>query len=166
MVVSLKECSVLLKAGYVVGVPTDTVYGLASIDKYSYKIYNIKGRNKNKKLITMINDKNIFSHIDKKLYKKMIEKWPGNTTVIFEEFGKLNSYRIPNEENLLNLLSLTGPLVTTSANSSGKAPCLTKEEFLQTFPNIPLLEEKQKTKKLSKPSDILLYNRGKFKKIR
>lgn len=165
MIVDVKTAKVLLDLGYVIGIPTDTVYGFCAKPEYAYKLYNLKGRSKSKKLITMVDSfKN--KRVKRSLKSEMIIKWPGNTTFIFEEDCKLNSYRIPNEPNLLELLKHTGYVVTSSANYSGDEPCLSSEEFESRFSNIPLLCEKQKIKKSENPSTILLYNRGKFKKLR
>lgn len=166
MICNIREAEILLKKGQVIGVPTDTVYGLASLEEYEYKIYQIKGRNRKKKLITMLSNEEELK-VDNKLRKEFTKNWPGKVTYIFEEFGRLISYRKPNEPNLQRLLSRENiRLKTTSANISGNEPCLTKEEFEETFPSIPLLEEKIKCEKGNQPSKIIVYNRSKKFKIR
>ncbi len=166
MVCNEKEAIILLKKGYVIGIPTDTVYGLAVLEPYAYKIYQLKGRNRQKKLITMIGD-NVEFMVDQKLKQEFKKNWPGKVTYVFEESGQLNSYRKPNELNVLSLLNRSDlKIKTTSANISGTSPCLTREEFHRVFPTIPLLEEVVFTPKGNSPSKIIVYNRTKKIRIR
>ncbi len=166
MICNIKEAAVLLKQGYVIGIPTDTVYGLASLVENEHKIYRIKGRSRTKKLITMLANSETLD-VDQKLMREFVKNWPGKVTYIFEENGKLNSYRKPDEPNVQRLLSKSGLRIkTTSANISGNPPCLTREEFEQTFPNIPLLKEEIKCEKGNEPSKIIVYNRKKKIRIR
>ncbi len=166
MVCNEKEAIILLKKGYVIGIPTDTVYGLAVLESYAYKIYQLKGRSRQKKLITMIGD-NVKFKVDQKLKQEFKKNWPGKVTYVFEEEGQLNSYRKPNEPNVLSLLNKSNlKIKTTSANISGTSPCLTREEFYQVFPEIPLLEEVVFTRKANSPSKIIVYNRTKKIRIR
>ncbi|MGL5021218.1 MAG: Sua5/YciO/YrdC/YwlC family protein [Mycoplasmatales bacterium] len=167
MIVDQKNAIEILKNGGVIGIPTDTVYGFASLKEYGDKIYEIKKRDKNKKLITMINNIDYFSNLDDFLIESMKLNWPGSTTYIFDYKNEMTSFRIPDEINLLNLLNeLECGILTTSANISGNKPCLTSFEFETTFPDVPLLEESIYTIKSGTPSTILLYNNKVLKKIR
>ena len=159
MVIKLNEAIEKLEAGQVVGVPTDTVYGFACLDFAIDKIYELKGRGRDKKIIRMVSKKEMLNVRDQDLLKLMNEVWPGQTTLIFDYEGSMESFRIPKEENLLNLLSeVKKQLYVTSANESGETACLTKEEFEIRFPNVPLLEEVLECSKSNTPSKILLYN--------
>ena len=167
MKVDQKSAIKILKNGGVIGIPTDTVYGFASLKEYSDKIYEIKKRDKNKKLITMINSIDYFDNLDSFLLESMKLNWPGSTTYIFDYNNEMTSFRIPDEINLLNLLNELGcGILTTSANISGNEPCLTSFEFENTFPDVPLLEESIYTIKSGTPSTILLYNNNVLEKIR
>ncbi len=166
MIVNEKDAIALLKKGHVIGIPTDTVYGFAVLEEFEYKIYNLKGRDKNKKLITMVGTEYMFN-VAKYIKKDMLRFWPGQVTIIFEENGILNSYRIPNETNVIRMLNHSGlKIKTTSANKSGMPPCLTAEEFEQRFKNVPLLAEVSKVSKSKNPSKIFVYNRNKKIRIR
>ncbi len=157
---TIKEAEVLLKKGYVIGIPTDTVYGFAALEGFEAKIYHLKGRNRKKKLITMLANMDTLN-VNDKLKKEFIKNWPGKVTYIFEEENQLKSYRIPKEDNLLVLLKHSKlKILTTSANKSGDEPCLSAEEFERRFPNIPLLEEMINVKKGKQPSKIFVYNHG------
>lgn len=157
----------ILKSGGVIGIPTDTIYGFACLPGYEDKIYDLKQRDLNKPLITMIDSIDYFVDVEPLVFEKMQEVWPGSTTLIFDVNGINTSYRIPGEKNLLNLLiELRLPIYSTSANISGEEPSLTREEFAKNFPNIGLLAEPITTIKSGTPSTILLYNKGVFQKIR
>ncbi len=167
MIIDEEEAIELLLAGEIIGIPTDTVYGLACLELYEDKIYTVKKRDANKKLITIINDVSYFKNIDPNIIALMEKLWPGDTTIVFDYQGNSSGFRIADEPNLLNLLcNLKLPLKTTSANISNFKPCTTKDEFVMTFPNIPLLEEKQIKHKSCKPSKIIVYNNSEIKKIR
>lgn len=156
-----------LEAGQVIGVPTDTIYGISSLIPYGEKIYEIKHRDKSKKLITMISSIDQLNITDQVLLKKMNEVWPGAVTLIFEYEGEMRSFRIPNEPNLLALLNKLGkPIYTTSANISGEDPVSSREEFHVTFPKLGLVDEDLKCNKSSIPSEIYIYKNGKFERIR
>ncbi len=97
-------------------IPTDTLIGIAAIDKS--QIYKIKKRSHTKKVILFVKD---ISHIkDASDELKILAKkfWPGNLTII--ENGI--SYRIPNNKLCLALLDKLGQFYCSSANISGKDP--------------------------------------------
>lgn len=167
MDLNLEQAIAELKAGHVIGVPTDTVYGLSSLIDYGQEIYRVKNRDRSKKLVTMVSDEQILNVTDPILIDKMKSSWPGAVTLIFDYEGEMRSFRIPDEPNLLALLKqLDQPIYTTSANISGYEPCLTREEFKQTFPNVGLLNEDIESVKSTIPSEIYIYNKEKFERIR
>ncbi len=155
-----------LKKGNVVGIPTDTVYGFAVLKPYAYKIYDLKNRDRNKKLISFV--KRDYNFIVDNNVKEIFSKyWPGNYTFIIKEDGQLVSYRIPNEPNVLELLdTLDDVLLTTSANLSGDTPVYSSDEFEQRFPDIALLKEEIVIDKSNEPSEIYILEDGKKIKIR
>lgn len=167
MDITIDEAIKLLENGEVIGVPTDTVYGLSSGIEFGHKIYEVKKRESSKKLVTMISDKEDLSVTDPVLSDKMDQVWPGPVTLIFDYNQEMKSYRIPDEPNLLKLLDKLGkPIYTTSANISGHEPCLTREQFKATFPNIGLLNEDISSVKSTVPSEIYIYKNNKFERIR
>ncbi len=167
MDLTIEEAIKMLKAGEVIGVPTDTVYGLSSLLPHGQKIYEVKKRDKSKKLVTMISDEKILNITDSTLLSKMKKVWPGAVTLIFNYEGEMRSFRIPDEPNLLSLLKeLDEPIYTTSANISGTNPCLTRDEFKQVFPHIGLLTESIDSIKSEDPSEIYVYENETFERIR
>lgn len=164
---TIDEAISKLEAGLVIGVPTDTIYGLSSLVDYGDEIYEVKKRDKSKKLIRMISSIDSLNIQDQVLLDKMNEVWPGKVTLIFEYEGEMTSFRIPDEPNLLALLDKLGkPIYTTSANISGQEPVASRDEFFETFPNLGLLDEDMECEKSSVPSEIYIYKNAKFERIR
>ena len=121
----------LLKQGKLVGVPTDTVYGLAGhalMTDSLQNIFKVKNRPQDKPLIAQVD------HLDKaKRFVKDISNqarvlaekyWPGALTLIFDakeivppimlSNGKTMGLRVPDHEMTLELLrQLEFPLAVT-----------------------------------------------------
>ncbi len=167
MDLNIDEAIAELQNGCIIGVPTDTIYGLSSLHMFGEKIYQLKKRDKSKKLITMISSIDQLDVNDPILLSKMKEVWPGNVTLIFDYQNEMRSFRIPNEPNLLALLTkLDEPVYTTSANLSGEQPVENREQFKNKFPTIGILKEPIKCSKTSIPSEIYMYENNKFERIR
>ncbi len=155
-----------LLSGNVVGIPTDTVYGFAVLKPYAFKVYELKQRDLDKKLISFVKEDFNFV-VDRDIQNIFDRYWPGNYTFIFEEDNEFVSYRIPNEPNVLKLLSkLDDVILTTSANLSGEKPVYSSEEFEVRFPDIPLLEEEILIDKSKEPSQIYILKNKEMIKIR
>lgn len=117
----------ILKNGGVVALPTDTVYGLVAIygNKDAFdKIYKIKNRPKNKKLILFIDKierlNDFCDNINIEIYNYLKSIWPGPTTVILNcKNDESIGFRIPNNELVLKIIEILNvPLYSTSANIS------------------------------------------------
>tara|TARA_Y100001968_G_scaffold226544_1_gene209327 strand:+ start:1582 stop:2175 length:594 start_codon:yes stop_codon:yes gene_type:complete len=149
-----KSLSFKLKNGSAVIFPTDTVPALATLPKYSSLIWRIKKRPLDKPLILMgATAEELFKFIHPTALidaQKMAKNyWPGALTIVMPAFGEfvesLNpghntiGLRVPDSSLAIDLLSMTGPLATTSANLSGAVPVSSIEEASQAFPEVPLL---------------------------
>lgn len=125
-----------IKNEEVVGIPTETVYGIG-VDPLSQaavdKIFNLKERDENKPLSILVHS--FHDLIKLKIISKVPEivelYWPGPLTIIVESelnfadgVGTKNpnsiGVRVPDNELTLELLKKTGPLAVTSANISGQ----------------------------------------------
>ncbi|MXR06073.1 hypothetical protein DR094_01315 [Mycoplasma flocculare] len=102
---------------------TDTVPGIGSFyENLDFMaLFAIKNRDFSKKIVTLVaNLGQIKPLITKKNYQKLkkISKnfWPGATTLIIEG----QSFRIPNQLPLLEILKKNGPAFVTSANISNQ----------------------------------------------
>lgn len=136
----------LLSAGQLVGVPTDTVYGLAghALDtKALQDIFKVKRRPQDKPLIAQVDHLDKATRFVKSIpnYARVLAEkyWPGALTLIFEATeevspimlsqGKTMGLRVPDHEMTLELLqSLDFPLAVTSANLNGQPSPTTAEE--------------------------------------
>jgi len=126
----------LINAGEVVGLPTETVYGLAaSIFKPESikKIFELKGRPCDNPLIVHISEVQEVNILVKNFdlnFKKIIESfWPGPLTIVTEKSdiiikeisAGLNTVavRMPDNDLIRAVIKKTGPLAAPSANISG-----------------------------------------------
>ena len=123
----IEEIAFELKNNKCVVLPTDTVWGIVGLD--GNLIYKIKRRSRSKKLIRFINDLSQANGFDDK-YAKVFNKYlPGALTFVF----KKQSYRIPNNKLIIDLISKVGPIYSSSANISGDKPVKNLKEAINTF---------------------------------
>jgi L-threonylcarbamoyladenylate synthase len=121
----LSEIIKILKNDGIGVIPTDTIYGLvgSAFSKVAInRIYKIKKRSKDKKLIILISsvkDLEKFKiKIDPKTKKVLDKFWPGKVSIIINDIA----FRLPNKKLLIEILKKTGPLVAPSANPEGFSP--------------------------------------------
>jgi L-threonylcarbamoyladenylate synthase len=137
----------LLRAGEVIGFPTDTVYGLAALaghERSVRRVFEVKGRSLSQPLILMVAEPEQlegWAVVDERARSYMRRWWPGPLTLVLparEGVGppltsatqpRTIAARIPDHHVALALLRAAGePLATTSANRSGEPPALTPLE--------------------------------------
>lgn len=116
---------------------TDTVLGIGGKvnEKIRKLIYEIKGRDENKKLIILVSSikqarKFPEWNIQAEQYAK--KYWPGATTLIVNNQG----FRMPNQKKLLEYLEQNGPIYMSSCNLSNAPVCKTIEDAKLIFPEI------------------------------
>ena len=154
----LCEAAELIKNGEVVGIPTETVYGLAA-NAYNpeacAKIFAAKGRPQDNPLIIHICDLEMLRDSVKEvppLALKLAEHfWSGSLTMIFPKkdivpyttSGGLDTVavRMPDNEDTLNLIKMCGvPLAAPSANLSGSpSPTTAAHVYQDMNGRIPLI---------------------------
>ena len=137
----LEEALAALRAGRVVGVPTDTVYGLAADpanDEAVRELFRVKGRPAALKLPVLAAS---FEQVDRLVEwtdeaRRLVEPhWPGPLTAVLRARARLSpgvgnheegtlAVRIPDHDRFRELLAVFGPLAVTSANPSGAPPAL------------------------------------------
>lgn len=179
---SFKNLSSALKSGKIVVIPTDTIYGIvgsALIRKTVEKIYQLRKRNLEKPFIILISDLNDLNHFNIKLSQKqkdLLQKiWPNPVSVILpvtlRRWNYLHrgtqtlAFRMPKNENLLELLARVGPLVAPSANFEGEKSAQTLQEAKRYFGNnVDLYLDGGKL--MSKPSTIVQLQDEKLSIIR
>ncbi|XP_076008856.1 threonylcarbamoyl-AMP synthase [Genypterus blacodes] len=145
----------VLKEGHVVGVPTDTIYGLACLaqnTKAIRKIYDIKGRNGQKPLAICVGEiRDIFKYCKVKVKEELLaDLLPGPVTLVFERneilntelnpFTSLVGVRIPDHAFMRRLCQMCGePLALTSANISSHTSTLAVHEFEELWPRLAVV---------------------------
>jgi tRNA threonylcarbamoyl adenosine modification protein (Sua5/YciO/YrdC/YwlC family) len=144
------EAVVALNAGRIVGVPTDTVYGVAA-DPFSRDgmtaLFQLKGRGKEHPVALLcadIEQANELARISPLAQKLASRHWPGPLTLVMERVPGLPDWigdarggtvglRVPQHPVALELLRTTGTLAVTSANRHGEEPAVNHEEAQAIF---------------------------------
>ncbi|ESA33285.1 translation factor [Leptolyngbya sp. Heron Island J] len=143
-------------SGSVVALPTDTVWGVATAPDHSPRLYELKQRSFEKSLILMgasASDLWPYITLDMAQWKTMTEQyWPGQLTLVVPASPKVPmamhpktpdtiGVRVPDHPIARQILTLTGPLATTSANLSGQPTLMTNDQVLAQFPQVYGLDE-------------------------
>lgn len=119
---TLDEVAEVLRAGGVVLLPTDTIYGLhglATDRRIAARIAEIKGREETKPFVILAATTTQAESLGATLPPILQDLWPAPLTAIVPPGLAI---RIPALDWLRSLLERTGPLVSTSANRSGEPP--------------------------------------------
>lgn len=131
-----------LRAGGLVVMPTDTVYGVAallSVEEAIAALFVAKGRPESKPipiLVGSLEDIEPIAELDERALRVGTELWPGPLTLVLRrrpgfrvDLGGTETetvaVRIPDHPIALELLDRSGPLAVTSANLSGEPPAIT-----------------------------------------
>lgn len=155
---SIDKAAELLKNGEIVGIPTETVYGLAANalnTEAVRKIFAAKGRPQDNPLILHIANLKMLDDIAAEIPELALtlahKFWPGSLTMIFpkkphvplETTGGLETaaVRMPNNKWTLKLIEKCGfPLAAPSANTSGlPSPTEADHVFRDMNGKIPLI---------------------------
>ncbi len=150
---TIKEIFEDVKKGAVFCYPTDTVYGLGSgvynINSIE-KIYRLKNREKKHPFSIMIGNilelKELVSEVSEPACILIEKFWPGALTIIFNASEKVKKkmlrkrntvgIRFPDNKICGFLVKYSGlPIITTSANLSGKKAPKSIEEISQEIKN-------------------------------
>jgi L-threonylcarbamoyladenylate synthase len=133
----IEEAVVAVSEGRIVGLPTDTVYGIGAdplATEAVERLFELKGRPPHKPvglLVAGIEDALEVGEIGERAGALAAENWPGALTLVVRPRVILADWvgdtqadtvgiRVPNHPVALDLLSRTGPLAVTSANRSGE----------------------------------------------
>ncbi len=126
----------LVRRGEVVAFPTDTVYGLMALPEAAGRIYDVKRRPADKRLVVMAAESRTLERLVaiSPRNRAYIERyWPGPLTLVLpaaEPGAPSLGVRIPKHRLALELLRAAGrPVVTTSANLSGRPPAMQPDEI-------------------------------------
>lgn len=148
------ELALKLSLGSAALFPTDTLPALAATPENASQLWKLKERPLTKPLILMGASLNeLLKHIDSIALEDALEMgmryWPGALTVVLPSKQGIVDFlnpgastiglRIPDSKPAKDLLRISGPLATTSANLSGQEASKTALEAAKNFPGIPLL---------------------------
>lgn len=139
-----------IKRGEIVGIPTDTVYGLAA-DPYDEaaldRLYDIKGREEGKPIAILVADLDqglMLGAMSDRALDLAETHWPGALTLVVPRLDTAPTWlgdtrrrtialRCPDHPVALDLLRLTGPLAVTSANRSSESPVNSADDARRVF---------------------------------
>jgi L-threonylcarbamoyladenylate synthase len=121
-----------IRAGEVLGMPTDTFYGLAA-DPFNLRavdrVYEIKSRSRHKPLSLLIESEEQAEELAKPLpdefYKLARRFWPGPLTIIVKAASRLPLKVTANTGNVA--LRIPSAKIPLAANLSGESECTTAE---------------------------------------
>lgn len=139
-----------VRRGQVVGLPTDTVYGIGvdpMQEQAVARLFELKGRPAAKPiglLVASLEQAAEIGEIDGVAAELASRHWPGALTLVVTPKVILADWvgdaqrrtvglRVPDHEITLELLSAAGPLAVTSANPSGGGESLNDEEARAVF---------------------------------
>ncbi|CAN5421057.1 L-threonylcarbamoyladenylate synthase [soil metagenome] len=137
---------VLQRPGAIAVIPTDTVYGVVAraTDQVAVaRLYELKNRHhKPGTLIAANIDQLVELGIPRRYLTAVEQFWPGAISIVipcgpeldYLELGQSSlAVRIPDQSSLLDLLLVTGPLLTSSANMPGEPTANTVTEARAYF---------------------------------
>ena len=147
-----------IKRGEVVGIPTDTFYGL-SVDPFNLSaiegVFRAKGRPETKALPILVNSQELALTLVREVPDSFLELankfWPGPLTLVVEATHRLplkvtgNTGRVAlrwaNSNVVTQLIAAVGgPITGTSANLSGYPSCSNAGQIVEQLGNrLPLI---------------------------
>ena len=150
LAVAIKQAAEALTAGDIVGVPTDTVYGLAADPFHtgaSDRLFALKRRPRSVELPVLVASEEealtLTIAVPAAARRLMASYWPGALTLVLPRRPDLNAdlgdddatvgLRCPGHPVPLALCNAVGPLATTSANRHGDQPATTASELASAF---------------------------------
>lgn len=148
---AIAAAAAALRAGGVIGVPTDTVYGLAA-DPFqataTERIFDLKGRPHQVSLPVLVADveqaETLVDGVSDQARRLMDRYWPGPLTVVLpQRTGRplhlgtdhrtTVGVRCPDSPVVRALCRATGPIATTSANRHGEDPLTEAAAVAEAF---------------------------------
>jgi L-threonylcarbamoyladenylate synthase len=149
----IAQAAAALASGAVVGIPTDTVYGLAALPTLAGatdEVFEIKQRPLDIVLPVLVADdeqaRQLGQSLSPVVERLMARYWPGPLTIVVERAPAAADFllgtgsgadtigvRCPDHAAVRELCRLAGPLATTSANRHGQPPLTNAADVSATF---------------------------------
>jgi tRNA threonylcarbamoyl adenosine modification protein (Sua5/YciO/YrdC/YwlC family) len=167
----------VLRAGELVVMPTDTVYGLAA-DAFdpagTDRVFAAKGRDESLPLPVLIRSPKqllgLVTEVPDEADRLMAAFWPGPLTIVVTHDPNLQWFlgdnrgtvavRMPADDTALDVIRAVGPLAVTSANRSGEAPATTVDEAREQLGDDVTLWIDGGTRAQTQPSTIVDLTRS------
>lgn len=149
---AVERAAALLRAGGVVGLPTDTVYGLAALPSRAAAtaaLFALKGRAAGVPIAVLCASADQAlalaepASLTPEVRRVAAHLWPGPVTLVLTRRPGLGyalgdpeatiGVRCPRQPLVQALAAEVGPLATTSANLHGEPPLTTAAEVARTF---------------------------------
>ena len=171
-----------IKNGNVGVLPTDTLYGLvgkAFSEEAVEEVYKLKQRSLDKPSIVLISSREDLEKFEVEITEEhenlLKELWPGKVSIIFpcphDKFSHIHrgkdtiAFRLPDKDDLRELLSKVGPLIAPSANPQGEEPAHTIKEAKHYFGGeVDFYVDQGELK--SKPSTLIKVEGGEVEVLR
>ena len=135
-----------LEAGSVIAIPTDTVYGVAALPQFAHRLFEVKRRPERVDLPVLVADlaaADTIAVLEEEARSLAERWWPGGLTLVVRRRPTFNAdlgehadtvgVRAPAHDLALELLRITGPLATTSANLHKQPPLTTAAAVRDVF---------------------------------
>lgn len=130
----LEEAVAALQRGEVIGLPTDTVYGVAALPAFTARLFEVKERPHEVALPVLVADEaqaRSIAEVSPAAAELMHRHWPGGLTIVLPRRPSFTAdlggndastvgVRVPAHDVPRELARRVGPLVTTSANRHGR----------------------------------------------
>jgi len=146
-----------LRAGEVVALPTDTVYGLCvavEAPDATAALFAVKVRPTSVALPVLVaepSDALDYGRFTPLARRVTDAHWPGALTVVVARVSASAPWdlggdaetvglRCPDDIALRRVIGSVGPLAVTSANRHGEPPCATAAEVERALPDVPVLD--------------------------
>lgn len=143
---SIEAAVAALRSGKVIAIPTDTVYGVAALPEFAHLLFAVKRRPERVDLPVLVPDlaaAETIAVVDDEA-KRLAERWwPGGLTLVLNRRASFDAdlgerahtvgVRAPDHAAALELLRITGPLATTSANLHKQPPLTTAAAVREVF---------------------------------
>lgn len=146
----IAEAVQAIREGFVVGLPTDTVYGVGA-DPVNpdavERLFDLKGRPEDKPiglLVASVDQAAEIVELGEDARELATRHWPGALTLVMVPRVVLSDWvghrqrrtvgvRVPDHRLALELLEVTGPLAVTSANWSGEPETMNDIDAREVF---------------------------------
>lgn len=180
---ALQRAGLALRAGGVVVIPTDTVYGVAA-DAFNTvataRIFEIKKRPRSLPLPVLVSRPRqawaMCAFVPQAAAELAAAFWPGPLTLVLPQTADLAwdlgdadgtlALRMPAHDDVIALLEMVGPLAATSANVSGEPTPATVAEIEQHLGDEIALYVDGGPAKLDVGSTIVDFTRNKIRLLR